>query len=75
MESKMQHYEGPAARLADKKLVVAFDGPILLDLEYTGAPGWRYEFPVRYVRRVSVDYKLNKRGDKWLIQSLRVLDV
>lgn len=74
MKPAIQHYEGQAARLEGRKMVVVFDGFQLLDLEYTGNPGWLYQLPVRRVRNVRIDYRLNAKGDKWLIQSLEVID-
>lgn len=71
---EIMYYEGPAARCADQKLVVAFDCGRLLDLRYTGNPMWKYAMSAGRVFRVRVGYRLNARGDKWLIQSLLVLD-
>ena len=71
---EIQYYEGPAARCSDQKLVVAFENGRLLDLHYTGNPMWRYCMSAGRVFRCRIGYRVNARGDKWLIQSLAVLN-
>ena len=70
---EVMYYEGPAARCANQKMVVAFDCGRLLELHYTGDPGWKMRISAGRVFNVRVGYRLNARGDKWLVKSLEVL--
>ena len=74
MNAKTQHYEGHAARMSGSKTVIAMTDLKMLELEYRGTPMWAYQMNPGAVRNVRIYYRLNAKGDKWLIQSLEVVE-
>ena len=60
--------------MSGSKTVIAMTDLMMLELEYRGAPMWTYQMLPGSVRNVRVDYSLNAKGDRWLIQSLEVVE-